>query len=454
MLYRIARLALLASTFTFVVTACGQERISSDVSGQNNLTTMLKKAEVNANTYYPQLNPQKVELGRQLFFDKILSGNLDTSCATCHHPLMRTTDSLPLSIGTGNKGLGPTRLLSPGRKLIPRNSPELFNRGHPDWTTLFWDGRVSGTSTIGFDTPASFQIPAGIENILAAQALFPVTSRDEMRGNIGDYNALGQSNELASIADDNYAEIWNMVFSRIWQITEYQRLLRLAYPGVNDTQFSFTHIVNAIAEYEIASFTTLDSPFDRYLKGEKTALSSNAVNGAKLFFGKAQCADCHKGLLLTDQQYYNLGVPQLGPGKDAAAPLDYGRNLETLSQEDKFCFRTPSLRNVALTGPYMHNGAYDNLEDAVVHHLKAQEMLLIYNGEELPAVFKASVNNNIATQQDVLATLDDYALNPPILDETEIDLLIDFLNALTDPAALDQRHTIPEQVPSSLPVFD
>ena len=435
--------------------ACGRERIPTDsVPSSTNLTNLLNKAGVKPNTYQPQLNPQKVELGRLLFFDKLLSGNLDTSCATCHHPLMGTVDSLPLSLGTGNKGLGPTRALSPGRTLIPRNSPDLFNRGHPQWTTLFWDGRVSGSRSMGFDTPADFQILPGIENILAAQALFPVTSHDEMRGKIGDVDTRGQTNVIALIADDNYHQIWETLFNRIWQIAEYQQLLRLAYPTVSESEFNFSHIANAIAEYEIASFTTLDSPFDRYLEGEKSALSTNALNGAKLFFGKAKCADCHKGILLTDQEYYNLGVPQLGPGKDIAAPLDYGRNLETLSPEEKFCFRTPSLRNVALTGPYMHNGAYSDLGDAVVHHLKAQEMLLIYNGEELPAVFEASVRNNIATQQDVLATLDDYAQKPPILSETEIDLLIDFLNALTDPAALDMRHTIPEQVPSGLPVFD
>lgn len=439
----------------FWTIACGRERIPIDNAAvSNNLTSLLNKAGVKPNTYQPQLNPQKAELGRLLFFDKVLSGNLDTSCATCHHPLMRTVDSLPLSLGTGNKGLGPTRTLHPGRTLIPRNSPDLFNRGHPQWTTLFWDGRVSGTLSMGFDTPADFQILEGIENILAAQALFPVTSRDEMRGNIGDVDVHGQTNVIALIADDNYTQIWEVLFNRIWQVAEYQQLLRLAYPTVNEFEFTFAHIANAIAEYEIASFTKMNSPFDRYLNGEKTALSSNAINGAKLFFGKAQCADCHTGILLTDQKYYNLGVPQLGPGKDTAAPLDFGRNLETYTEEDKFCFRTPSLRNVALTGPYMHNGAYNDLNSAVIHHLKAQEMLSTYNGEELPAVFEASVHNNIATQQNVLTTLDEHAINPPVISETEIDLLIDFLNALTDPAALDLNHTIPEQVPSGLPVFD
>ncbi|MDH5219313.1 MAG: cytochrome-c peroxidase, partial [Gammaproteobacteria bacterium] len=312
----------------------------------------------------------------------------------------------------------------------------------------------SGTLSMGFDTPADFQILPGMENILAAQALFPVTSRDEMRGNVGDVDMQGKTNVIALIADDNYTQIWETLFNRIWQIVEYQRLLRLAYPALNESEFNFAHIANAIAEYEIASFTTLNSPFDRYLNGEKTALSSNAINGAKLFFGKAQCGDCHTGILLTDQKYYNLGVPQLGPGKDTAAPLDFGRNLETYTEEDKFCFRTPSLRNVALTGPYMHNGAYNDLNTAVGHHLNAQEMLSTYNGEGLPAVFEASVHNNIATQQNILTTLDEHAINPPIISETEIDLLIDFLNALTDPAALDLNHTIPEQVPSGLPVFD
>ncbi|MDH5218990.1 MAG: cytochrome-c peroxidase, partial [Gammaproteobacteria bacterium] len=129
MTHRISKLAIL--TLIIVLTsACGRERIPIDnAAASNNLTSLLNKAGVKPNAYQPQPNPQKVELGRLLFFDKVLSGNLDTSCATCHHPLMRTVDSLPLSLGTGNKGLGPTRTLSPGRTLIPRNSPDLFNRG-------------------------------------------------------------------------------------------------------------------------------------------------------------------------------------------------------------------------------------------------------------------------------------------------------------------------------------
>jgi len=447
--FRLLFLLILSS----MLIACGEQSPQSG-GGSQSLNRILEKAGVNQNTYQPVTNPAKVTLGKMLFFDKVLSGNRDISCATCHHPLMNTVDNVPLSLGTGNEGLGPTRTLSADRILIPRNSPELFNRGHPEWETMFWDGRISGNAFIGFSTPANEQLLPGLDNILAAQALFPVTSRDEMRGLPGDRDAFGRINEIALIDDSDFMGIWSAVFQRIWSIPEYQTLLRQAYPGVPDNAFSLGHIANAIAEFEINSFTFFDSPFDRFLAGDQSALSNAAKQGAVLFFEKAGCDTCHSGILLTDQQYYNLGVPQLGPGKDFAAPLDWGRLIETSLAEDKYRFRTPSLRNVATTGPYMHNGAYDNLRDAVVHHLNASQMLFSYNGTNLPQMVASTVKSDMSTISDVLATLDSYAVTPPVLTEAEIDTLVEFLVALTDLSSLNLIDVVPESVPSGLPVAD
>ena len=118
----------------------------------------------------------QVELGRLLFFDKILSGNRNIACATCHHPKHATADGLALGIGEGGVGLG----------RIPRNSPSLANLGAKEFSRLFHDGRVEadpkGPWASGFWTPAGGQLPEGLDNALAAQAMFPVTSDVEMAG--------------------------------------------------------------------------------------------------------------------------------------------------------------------------------------------------------------------------------------------------------------------------------
>ncbi|MBZ5695502.1 MAG: hypothetical protein LAN36_09075 [Acidobacteriia bacterium] len=110
---------------------------------------------------------------------------------------MHTADGLSVSMGTGGSGRGPTRTLGAGRALIPRNATDVFNRGVSLWTTMFWDMRVSGTTATGFSTPAHDALPPGLDSILAAQAMFPVTSRDEMRGKAGDTDVFGQPNAVA-----------------------------------------------------------------------------------------------------------------------------------------------------------------------------------------------------------------------------------------------------------------
>jgi cytochrome c peroxidase len=155
----------------------------------------------------PETAPAKVELGRLLFWDKILSGNKNISCATCHLPEAATADALPLSIGEGGVGMMTSRL--PPRNLenepvfVPRNATDLFNRG--EFVTLFWDGRVmarqGGTffapvggsesrKNLEMWTPAAFALPEGLDGALAAQAMFPPTSDTEMRGNFHE-NQLG-----------------------------------------------------------------------------------------------------------------------------------------------------------------------------------------------------------------------------------------------------------------------
>jgi len=324
----------------------------------------------------PQDAPQAL-LGRALFFDRILSGNRDTACATCHHPLLATGDSLALGVGTGTPTLGavgPLREKGPGREFIPRNAPEIFNRGSAHWRSQFWDSRVEVVGGV-LHTPAGASLPPGLSTVLEAQAMFPVTSRDEMRGAPADAAA---GNELAGIADNDLQAIWDALMVRLLSIPEYQDLFALAYPGVAEQNLGFQHAAKAIAAWEAGALAFDDSPFDEYLRGSNNALSAAAKRGALLFYGQAGCASCHSGSLLSDQRHYNLAVPQLGPGKAPGAGLDLGRFGVTGNGNDMFRFRTPPLRNVAATGPWMHNGAYSSLKDAVEHHLDAVKALRKY----------------------------------------------------------------------------
>ncbi|WP_421895198.1 cytochrome-c peroxidase [Marinoscillum sp.] len=393
----------------------------------------------------------KVELGRLLFFDKILSGNKDIACATCHHPNLKSGDDLPLSIGVGGDGMGRSRLMGNYRNRIPRNSPEIFNRGDVKWHTMFWDGRVRDIHGM-FETPADEKLPDGLENVLAAQAMFPVFSRDEMRGLNGDRDIDGNLNELALMSDARPQSIWMRLMQRILQFETYRELFAKVYPDIPFTELGFQHAANAIAAFESVAFTFEESPWDRYLKGEKEALGPSAKRGALLFYGRAHCAGCHSGRLMTDQQFHNLAVPQLGPGKDNGKPLDLGRYLETGDVKDRFAFRTPPLRNVATTGPWFHNGAYTSLQDVVMHHFQAEEQLRSYDGSQLEESLRTTFKGDESTINLLLENLDPALRQDIDLKENDMDDLIAFLNSLTDSTSLDLDYLVPEQVPSGLPV--
>jgi len=212
---------------------------------------------------------------------------------------------------------------------------------------------------------------------------------------------------------------------------------------------------NAIAAFEIDAFTFSDSPWDRYVSGNNSVLSEEAKQGALLFYGKANCAGCHAGNLFTDQQHHNIAVPQLGPGKGEEAPLDFGRGRETKNPADRFKFRTPPLRNVALTGPWMHNGAYKSLRETVAHHyLNPEQALRTYNVDQLDPELQDTLRADEDTLAAILETLDESLKTPPPLTEEEVDQLLAFMESLTSPSAFYLPGDIPKLVPSGLPVAD
>jgi cytochrome c peroxidase len=272
-----------------------------------------------------------------------------------------------------------------------------------------------------------------------------------MRGHRGQVDIFDKRNPLASINDYQWPLIWGELMTEILAVPAYQQLFLAAYPEVPLAELGFEHAANALAAYQMDTFTFLDSPWDRYLQGDSTALSPEAQAGAELFYGEAGCAQCHSGPLLTDLQFHNIGVPQIGPGKGAEEPYDFGRARETGDERDLFAFRTPPLRNVAITGPWMHNGAYLTLEAAVLHHLNPAESVANYDFSQLSAHLLAEDSGDTAVHTAPL-NAPSFAMPSRNLTDAEIAALLTFLEALTSPSALDLSHTIPDSVPSGLPV--
>jgi len=238
------------------------------------------------------MTPEKVELGKMLFFDPLLSGSKWISCATCHNPAMGFTDRLPRALGHG---------MSEG----PRNTPTVLNAAFIK--PQFWDGRAA---------------------TLEEQALGPIQADVEMK------------HSLEGAVED------------INKMPEYVEMFRKVFGG--DKPVTPENIAKAIAAFE-RTVITPDSPLDRYLEGDVQALSPEAARGFQLFQDKG-CIACHNGPALTDGGFHIIKVP---------GSVDLGRYNVTKEESDKYSFRTPTLRNVALTWPYMNNGSVATLREAV-----------------------------------------------------------------------------------------
>ena len=197
-----------------------------------------------------------------------------------------------------------------------------------------------------------------------------------------------------------------------------------------------------------------DAAWDRYLAGESDALTEQQKHGALLFYGAANpaanCAVCHAGDLFTDLAFHDVLAPQLGPGKGHgdSAREDFGRGGVTFDARDRYAFRTPSLRNVALTAPYFHSGAYPTLADVVRHHAGIWEAVAGYDPSAfgVPPDLYSSLRSFDA-QAHVRTAAPQLAAGMPLSDKDIADLVA-FLQALTDPAAQDLGWLIPDAVPS------
>ncbi|MBO6676717.1 MAG: methylamine utilization protein MauG [Rhizobiales bacterium] len=399
---------------------------------------------------------RRVMLGQLLFYDPILSGSQEVSCATCHHPRFGTGDGVSLSLGDGATGLGPDRRVDPDNppeQRIPRNAPGLFNLGEPEFTVMFHDGRLEADPSLpsGIRTPLGESMAEGFDSVLAAQAMFPVLSADEMAGHYSE-NAIAQAVRMGHLSLPGGA--WDQIAERVANVPAYRSQFDAILGEGN--QITFADIGNVVADFIAFEWRATDSPYDRHLAGEY-ALSDAQQRGMDLFYGPAGCGTCHAGPFQTDHAFHAIAMPQLGPGKAArfeSHARDDGRMRVTGASEDAFAFRTPSLRNVAHTAPYGHAGAYRTLEAVVRHHLDPVASLYAYDRSQavLPALDGADDWRVMDDPDELAAIAEANQLEPTALTDDEVADILAFLDALTDPAALDGRLGIPESVPSGLPV--
>jgi len=273
------------------------------------------------------ITPAKAKLGRLLFFDNRLSGDVGTSCASCHDPRQGWGDGQGVS-----RGYAGTQHW--------RNSQTTINSAF--YTKLFWAGEVPS---------------------LEAQAKSAITG-----------NLAGNGDPV-------------MIEERLAQMPEYVALFREAF-GIEKP--TFAHVLKAIATFERTDMISRDSPFDEFLAGDEAALSEDAKAGLALFEGKAGCIQCHNGALMSDEDYHYLDLPpqpafERDPLRQVAlryqhyirgvpedvyrtADDDLGLYYTTKKQDDRGRFRTPSLRYLEYTAPYMHNGVFFDIEDVIEYY--------------------------------------------------------------------------------------
>jgi len=230
-----------------------------------------------------------------------------------------------------------------------------------------------------------------------------------------------------------------------------------------DELITFANIVDAIGTYE-RSQVFVDTPWKHYVEGQDDALADQQKRGALLFFssyeeGGANCAGCHSGDFFTDEKFHNIAVPQIGRGKGndngSTDTADFGRFRETKDPEDLYTFRTPTLINVEITGPWGHDGAYATLEGMVRHHLNPTEAVLNYDLSQLDGGVQTDdwgTNTLLALQAlEERRSNGLFTIQNVMLTDGQVADLVAFLKALTDPCAKDRNCIAPWIPDDSLP---
>src|SRR6266568_7554686 len=316
------------------------------------------------------ITPAKVNLGKLLYFDPILSGDNTISCAHCHHPDFGFSDGRKTGMGVHGKGIGPERA---GGDVLARGAPVVWNAAYNP--LQFWDGRAKDLE-------------------------------EQAGGTIRDAHEMNQ----------NAAEL----VKELLAVPEYVHLFQNSFGGKPEEAVTFRNVTKAIASFE-RTILSFNSKFDRYAGGDSTALNDSERRGLQLFRSlKTRCFECHALPNFSDGSFRVIGVPE-----PEGQPHDLGR-AKVPGQGPEGAFKVPTLRNVALSAPYMHNGRFAKLEEVIDFYSKG-------GGHQFP-------NQTLA--------IDDKIGAFEITTEETTDLVA-FLNALTDTSLLPEA---PARVPSGLPV--
>src|SRR5213592_3538784 len=288
--------------------------------------------------------PAKVALGGLLFWDPLLSGPQDVACASCHHPQNGYAEDRDLSLGVTAIGLGSSRRQAPGSSIpiVKRNSPTVVNiafsgsdesgRYDPATAPMFWDLRVKS---------------------LEKQALEPLKANEEMRG-----DTYKEDEAVASVV------------AKLQANAEYRSLFAGAFGGAQPVNAE--NLGRAIAAFE-RTLLANNSPFDRYMRGDRSAMTEEQVSGMRRF-ESVGCVKCHNGPMFSDYKLHVMGVPDnpaLPASDDGAqkppcpASPQEPRAAASRAACDSYAFRTASLRNLAFTAPYEHNGMFRTLSTVV-----------------------------------------------------------------------------------------
>jgi cytochrome c peroxidase len=445
-------------------------------------------------------NPQLADLGRLLFFDKIHSLNGDNSCGGCHTPTHGMGDSQPMAIGVQNNNVvGPHRT-GPRNQ---RRTPTVVNTAL--YPRLMWNSRFESLSGDPFDPSRGFSFPVpeddfpftpvrfssaenarnGVTHLLQAQAHMPPTELIEVAGFTGTCpggvpdpwlgprfcqfdlpnslarvvprpDATGFRNEpirQAALAALNASPAYRQGFGKVFKDVK------------KGAPINFFHFGKAIAEFEF-NLVFADAPIDRFARGDDRAMSDSEKRGALLFFGKANCASCHRvdgqsNEMFSDFKDHVVGVPQIfpsfgvntgnfvfsGPGENE----DFGREERTGDARDRYAFRTAPLRNLAVSPAYFHNGAFTELADAIRFHLNVVEGAQSYDPDA------AGVPADLAQVGPVIGQdlIDPLLRRPVRLTRREVSDLVRFVRD----SLLDERvhksnlcGIIPGALPSGLSV--
>jgi cytochrome c peroxidase len=428
------------------------------------------------------LDPALADLGRLLFFDKILSLHNDNSCAGCHSPAFGFGDSQPMAIGVDNNDIvGPNRRGPRNQRRSPLVVNTIF------YPALMWTPRFVALSGDPFDPSLGFKFPLpenvifGEPTLLAAQGSLPSTELVEMAGFTGITANPGPFGMRHFQFDDGHGQalpapdetgfhnspIQAAVDARLNAIPAYlTKFGEIFNGGVPLPAGSITTSMRrrALAEFQ-TSLTAANAPLDRFARGERGAMTPGQKRGALLFFGAARCVHCHavagpSNEMFSDFAPHRIGGPQVapvfgvgtgntifdGPGENE----DFGFEQTEGDPALRYTFRTAPLRNLKVAPAFFHNGAFGTLEAAIAHHLDVRVSLLRYN----PRVNKVPRDLFEGPIKGILAAGIDPLLRRPIrLSGQEFRDLVEFVqDALFDESVLRFCERLPASVPSGLPL--